>query len=146
MSSAGENKIVACSGLEPLFLRVARYFKGNLVVPRRNLPLRPIYFLDEGFCVVMERIICVRIRKERCMLLFKVLSFIFLVPGVLIVFGAGKIVSRFNLSHKVKCDYEQEMNESEIKEYKHNKAVFNMKMIGMLVALPGFILFLIAFK
>jgi hypothetical protein len=94
----------------------------------------------------MGRIISVRLRKERCMLLFKILAFIFLVPGVLIVFGARKIVSRFNLGQKAKCDFEYEMNESEIAEYKHNKAVVNMKMIGMLVALPGFILFLIAFK
>jgi hypothetical protein len=80
------------------------------------------------------------------MTLLKILAFIFLIPGILTVFGARKIVSTFNVNRGIKCDFEHEMNESEIAEYKNNKAVVNMKLLGMLIALPGFILFLIAFK
>lgn len=80
------------------------------------------------------------------MLLLKILAFVFIVPGVLMVFGARGIVSRFKLDRDIKCDFEHEMSEDELIQYKCNKAVVNLKMLGMLIALPGFILFLIAFR
>jgi len=80
------------------------------------------------------------------MVLLRILAFVFLIPGILTVFGARSIVSRFKLDDNVQCDFEHEMSEEELARYKHNKATVNLKMAGMLIALPGFILFLIAFK
>ena len=70
----------------------------------------------------------------------------FLVPGFLIVFTARKIVDRYKLGDRVRCDFEHEMNEDELRLYKYNKAVVNLKMLGMLIALPGIILVVLAFR
>ncbi|MFA6309514.1 MAG: hypothetical protein WC677_07230 [Clostridia bacterium] len=80
------------------------------------------------------------------LLYFKIFGFIFLIPGLFIAFFAKKIVKRFNLNEKTKCDFENEMSEDELKEYKFTKAVVNVKIIGMLIMLPGFIFVLFAFK
>jgi hypothetical protein len=80
------------------------------------------------------------------MLVLKVLGILLVVAGVAMVFMARQIVEKYNLSHKAKVDFEHEMGEEELKEFKKGKAAVNMKMLGMLVALPGFILILIAFK
>lgn len=77
---------------------------------------------------------------------FKIFGFVFLVPGFLIAVFAKKIVKRFNLDEKAKCDFENEMSEAELNEYKFNKAVVNLKIIGMLIMIPGFAFVLIAFK
>ena len=79
-------------------------------------------------------------------MLFKILTFIFLIPGALLIFTARSIVSKFGTDKNVVCDFEHEMDENELKQYKYNKAVVNLKMTGMLVALPGFILAIIAFR
>jgi hypothetical protein len=62
------------------------------------------------------------------------------------VFGAKFIVAKFNLNKDVKCEFEHQMSEEELEQYKVNKAVVNLKMLGMLVALPGLILIIVAFK
>lgn len=80
------------------------------------------------------------------MLALKILTFVFLIPGVIIVFSARWIVKKYGLDKNVKCDYESEMSEDEILLYKNNKAVINVKMLGMLIALPGFIMAIIAFR
>lgn len=60
--------------------------------------------------------------------------------------AAKSLVSRFNLDRNTKCDFEHEMNEEELKQYCFNKTVVNLKMLGMLIALPGIILLVVAFK
>lgn len=80
------------------------------------------------------------------MLTLKILGFLFLVPGILLVFFARTLVGRLSLDENVDCNFENEMSEDEIRRYKHDKAVVNLKMMGMLVALPGFVLIMIAFK
>ena len=79
-------------------------------------------------------------------MLLKVLGFIFIAAGAITVFGAGSIVSHFKLEEKASCDFENEMSEDELRLYKINKAVVNVKMLGMLLALPGLIFILVAFK
>lgn len=76
----------------------------------------------------------------------KVIGFMFFVPGVLLVFASRWLVQKCGLDNNVKCDFTSEFSEEEIKEYKYNKAVLNLKMLGMLIALPGIALLLIAFK
>lgn len=76
----------------------------------------------------------------------KILTFLFLICGFVLVYGARQIVRHYNLDKNIKCDYNNEMKEEEIELYKINKAVINVKMIGMLIALPGLILLFIVFK
>ena len=76
----------------------------------------------------------------------RILAFVFLIPGLAIVYSARRIVEKYSLHDKVECEYEAEMSDEEIAAYKLNKAVVNLKMIGMLIALPGFILAVIAFR
>lgn len=80
------------------------------------------------------------------MMLYRILAFFFLIPGCGLVFAAKEIVKRFGLDKKQKCNFEGEMSEEEIEQYKFNHATVNLKMIGMLVAIPGFILIVIGFK
>lgn len=80
------------------------------------------------------------------MLILKILGFLFLIPGVAMVFGAKELVTKFNLKEKMKIDFEHDMSDQELEQYKFSKATVNFKMLGMLIALPGFILILIAFK
>lgn len=80
------------------------------------------------------------------MLALKILAFLFLITGFGMVFNARNLVRRFNLDHNTKCNFEHEMNEEELKQYKFDKASVNLKMIGLLVSIPGLILILITFK
>ncbi|MDP4180074.1 MAG: hypothetical protein Q8942_03160 [Bacillota bacterium] len=76
----------------------------------------------------------------------KILAVLIIVVGFLTVIGAKFIVKRFELNKKVVCNMENELSEEEVASYKFTKAVVNCKMIGMLIALPGIIMFLFAFK
>jgi hypothetical protein len=78
--------------------------------------------------------------------LLQILALVFLVAGFGTVYAARFIVNRYKLDLSTKCDFEQEMNEDELKNYKLNKAVVNVKMLGMLIALPGLVLLLVSFR
>ena len=80
------------------------------------------------------------------MAVLKILAFVFLVPGIAAVLGAKWIVERYGLDRHAKCEYEDELSEEELKQYKQNKAVVNLKMLGMLTALPGFVFMVIALR
>lgn len=80
------------------------------------------------------------------MLILKILGFLFLIAGFGTVFSAKSLVRKYNLDNNTKCDFEHEMNEEELKQYKFDKASVNLKMAGMLVSIPGLVLVLIAFK
>ena len=80
------------------------------------------------------------------MLLFRILAFIFLIPGVVMVFGAEQFVKKFGLERKVTVDFENTMSEEELEQFKKSKAMVNFKMAGMLVALPGLVFILLGFK
>jgi len=76
----------------------------------------------------------------------QIVAFMLLIAGAVLVFGARKIVRKYGLDRKAKCNFEHEMTEEELENYKINKAVVNTKMLGMLVALPGIVLILVLFK
>ena len=80
------------------------------------------------------------------MLIFKIIAGVLVLAGFGTVLGARNLVEKFNLTQKTKAQFEHEMDEEELEQYKLTKATVNIKMIGMLIALPGFILTLIAFK
>ncbi len=80
------------------------------------------------------------------MLFLKILAFVFLGVGFIMVFASRTVVTRFGLDKNAKCEHQDQMSEDEIKQYKYNRAVVNFKMLGMLVALPGLIMVLVLFK
>jgi hypothetical protein len=80
------------------------------------------------------------------MLFLKVLGFIFVIAGAITVFGAQWIIKKYNLDKSAKCNFETEMSEAEMEQYKYNKALVNIKTIGMLISIPGIVIILIAFK
>lgn len=79
-------------------------------------------------------------------MLLKLTPFLFLIPGFIAVFLAKKIVLKYGLDQKQTAQYESEMTEDEITQYKINKAVINLKMLGLVIALPGVVLLLLFFK
>ena len=79
-------------------------------------------------------------------MIFKILAFVFLVPGFIVVFAARWAVKKYGLDQKVKVDFEDKLEEEELTQYKFNKATVNLKMLGMLIALPGLALILFAFR
>lgn len=76
----------------------------------------------------------------------KALSILFLLAGVISVYFAPFIVRKYNLADRIICEYESSMSEEDLLDYKNTKAVFNVKILGMLITLPGVILVIIAFK
>ena len=80
------------------------------------------------------------------MLALKIMAGILLIAGFVTVLGSKSLVKRFNLDQKVDVKFAHEMNEEEITQYKITKASVDVKMAGMLIALPGIIITLIAFK
>ena len=80
------------------------------------------------------------------MLALKIMAGVFLITGFGTVLEAKNLSKRFNMDQKVNVNFEHEMNEEEMAQYKQTKAAVNLKMYGMMIALPGVILTLIAFK
>jgi len=80
------------------------------------------------------------------MLVLKILAGLILIAGFAMVLAAKTIVKGFGLDKKIKLENENELEPEEIDEIKMLKATVNIKLYGMLVALPGLILTLIAFR
>lgn len=80
------------------------------------------------------------------MLIYRILGFAFLLAGFGIVFGAKSLVKKFELDKKVNCSFEGEMSEEEVQNYKLTKASVNLKMMGLLLSVPGLVFILLAFK
>jgi len=78
--------------------------------------------------------------------MLKILAFILVAIGAIVVYGAKAAVNKFELDKKVNISFENEMTEEEIANYKTQRAVINIKIIGMLIALPGLIMVLVLFK
>ncbi|MEG6614076.1 hypothetical protein V6C42_14590 [Pseudoclostridium thermosuccinogenes] len=76
----------------------------------------------------------------------RILAFVFMVPGFALVFIARRVVEKFELDKKAKINFEHSMDEEELSRYKYDKAVVSVKLLGMLIALPGIILTFIAFR
>ncbi len=79
-------------------------------------------------------------------LVLKILAFVFMVPGFGIIYGARRIVERYRLYEKMQCPFEQELSEDELREYKFDKALLNVKFLGLAVAVPGIVLLFVSFS
>lgn len=75
-----------------------------------------------------------------------ILSIVIMAVGFAMVYASRFIVKKYGLDKKQKCEHEREMTAEEVEQYKINKAVLNFKMLGMLVSIPGVVLFIINFK
>jgi hypothetical protein len=80
------------------------------------------------------------------MLIYRVFGFAFLLVGFGMVFGAKSLVKKYDLDKKVNCNFEGELSEDEVQNYKLTKASVNVKMLGLLVSVPGLVFILLAFK
>jgi len=69
-------------------------------------------------------------------------AFLFIVIGAITAYGSKLIVKKFELNRRMTCDFENEMSSEKLEEYLFNKAVFRCKLLGMVIALPGFIMIL----
>lgn len=84
--------------------------------------------------------------KGAVMLIYRIFGFAFLLAGFGMVFGAKSLVKKYGLDTNVKCSFEGELSEEEVRNYKLTKASVNLKMLGLLVSVPGIVFILIAFK
>lgn len=82
----------------------------------------------------------------RQMLILKILAVVLLLAGFGTVLEAKTLVRKFKMDQNAKANFEHEMSDEELAQYKLTKATVNVKMIGMLIALPGIILTLLTFK
>lgn len=80
------------------------------------------------------------------MLALKIIAGVLLLAGFLTVLGAKKLVERLGLDSKVKISDDYELDEEDARDYRLVKATVNVKIVGMLIVLPGLILSLIAFR
>lgn len=109
------------------------------------MAFRPNY-MDERLFLIPLAIEEIKKKGAGYLLYLRILALVFIAAGFSMVFAAGFIVKRYKLDKNAECEFEDEMTEQEIELYKFRKATVNFKMLGMLVALPGLILFIILFR
>ena len=80
------------------------------------------------------------------MMILKIAAVAFLLAGFGTVLAAKNLVKLLGLEQKVKVTFEHEMDEEELAEFMFTKATVNVKIYGMLIAIPGIVLTLIAFR
>jgi len=80
------------------------------------------------------------------LLYLQILAILFMIPGFAIVYLAKFIVKKYKLNEKAVYTYGNELTEEQLMEYKFNKAVVNIKILGFFIALPGVILLLVSIK
>jgi hypothetical protein len=80
------------------------------------------------------------------MLIYKIIGFAFLAAGFGLVYAAGAVVKKYRLDEKVVCSFENELDAEEVAKYKRDKAMVNLKMLGLLITIPGIALIVLAFR
>lgn len=78
----------------------------------------------------------------------KILGVVIALAGMVVVYAAPKIVSKYKLDEKKVIDPErvQNLNEEGVQKFKKDAAIVDVKIKGVLLALPGLIIILIMFK
>ncbi len=76
----------------------------------------------------------------------KILAGIIIVVGFAIVMMSNRIVKKFEINNKVKLEHEDEMEAEEARDYRMLKASVNVKLFGMLVALPGMVILIMVLR
>lgn len=73
-----------------------------------------------------------------------ILALIIMAAGFAVVFSARLIVNKYALAEKQSCKYADELSEQEVEEYKINKAIYNIKLMGLIISVPGLVLFVLS--
>lgn len=76
----------------------------------------------------------------------EILAIVIMAAGFVMVIAAKGIVNKYQLAKKQTCEHAEEMSEEEVEDYKYNKAVLSFKMKGLVVTIPGLILFILGNK
>jgi hypothetical protein len=73
---------------------------------------------------------------------------LFIVAGLLVVYMAPKIVDKKGLAAKKKMDprWVENLPPEEQEKVRRNSAILDVKLIGLLISAPGFIIVLILFR
>lgn len=79
-------------------------------------------------------------------MILKVLAFLFMIVGAVLVYAAGWLVKWFGLEKDVQLGFDHTMDAEELTKLKHTKSIVRVKLLGMLVMLLGLILVIIAFR
>ncbi len=76
----------------------------------------------------------------------KIIAFTLILIGALTNYGAKLIVKHLNLVEKINASEAEELTGEEFELYKSTKAVARVKVVGVLIMLPGVFLILYAFR
>jgi hypothetical protein len=67
----------------------------------------------------------------------RVIGLILVALGLVLSYGSKIIVTKYNLAQNQTVNHGDEMSEQEMQEYKRNKAIAKVKMVGILLIMPG---------
>ena len=81
-------------------------------------------------------------------LILKIIGLIVGLAGLVVVYAAPKIVDKNGLAEKKQIDPERiaNLDEDGVKKFKRDMAILDVKIKGILIALPGFAIILILFR
>lgn len=81
-------------------------------------------------------------------LVLRILGLMIALSGLAVVFTAARIVDRKHLDEKkeIPPEMQETMTPEEKKIYRRDMAILDVKLKGLLIAVPGFVLILIAFR
>ncbi len=81
-------------------------------------------------------------------LILRILGLLIAAAGLVVVYGAGRIVDKKALVSKrqIPAEMAEVMTEEEKNKYRRDMAILDVKLKGLALAAPGFILILIAFR
>ena len=74
----------------------------------------------------------------------EILGLVLMIPGLVTIYLAKRIANKYKVCEKVFCSFEDELTDEELTEYKNNRAVLIVKIIGMIMLFPGLIWIIIS--
>ena len=86
--------------------------------------------------------------NEALVLILRILGLVLTAAGMAVVFAAPKIAEKYGLIEKKQISPEllEKMPEEEQKKFRRDSAILDVKFRGLLLAAPGLVLVLIAFR
>ena len=86
--------------------------------------------------------------NETLELILRILGLVVAMAGMVVVYAAPKIVDKKGLTEKKKIPPEhlEKMSEEEQQKFRRDSAILDVKLKGLMLAAPGLILILIAFR
>lgn len=81
-------------------------------------------------------------------IIMKILGGLIAIAGLIVIYGAAKIVDFKKLDEKKQVDPERiaTLDEEQVKKFKRDAAILDVKIKGVLIAIPGFLVLLVMFK